>query len=194
MQSPNSITQINDFTTVPPTCSPVRCKMFCQHGFKRNSAGCEFCECRSPPAIQCPSIRCRMHCEHGFKTDANGCDTCECKQNPTCGENIVSCQKNCEFGFEVDDNNCPHCECRKYPLECGEKIASCQLRCDYGFAVDENKCPICQCKGYNVIVIDNIMDDPRPTVSGTTTISAHINGFMVVLAMLVNAAIRVMQY
>ncbi|XP_022111942.1 uncharacterized protein LOC110991088 isoform X10 [Acanthaster planci] len=78
-------------------CTPVRCRMDCQHGFKRNGNGCEICECKAsteeiPPKETpedtkvCPEPQCSQECPGGFEKDAYGCKMCDCIEITEGGE------------------------------------------------------------------------------------------------------------
>merc|ERR1712176_439194 len=57
-------------------CSNRSCRMFCKYGFKKDSNGCEICECA------CKPVMCRMRCPFGFKKNEDGCEICECNKCP----------------------------------------------------------------------------------------------------------------
>ncbi|CAD5122915.1 DgyrCDS11314 [Dimorphilus gyrociliatus] len=115
-------------------CEPVRCKMYCEFGWKRDSkSGCEICKCadscedatcpRDKFCVEsnsqvkcenCPVFRC-MACPIGqeYIRDERGCKTCQCKV--TCP--VIRCAVFCPNGYKKDKNGCNTCECEE-PKTC----------------------------------------------------------------------------
>ena len=100
--------QCVDERDVEPTCSPMMCLMYCEHGFEQDENGCDVCKCKAAPT--CSPVMCAMYCEHGFEQDQNGCDICQCKPKPTCSP--FMCMMYCEHGFKKDENGCDICFCQ----------------------------------------------------------------------------------
>lgn len=47
------------------------CRMFCEHGFKRDKNGCEYCACNNSPQ-PCPPLSCDNSCPNGYRKDYSG--------------------------------------------------------------------------------------------------------------------------
>lgn len=94
-------------------CSPRRCRMFCNYGFKKDEQGCEMCECRDEPE-GCQEMMCKMSekCEFGHLKDERGCDMCMCRSAPQgCPE--IMCTMFCETGFQKNEFGCDICRCNE---------------------------------------------------------------------------------
>src|SRR5262245_42609906 len=62
-------------------CSPPVCEIACPNGLKKNSHGCEICECAPLPSCQLPV--CEIACgPNGLQKDENGCEICACAPPP----------------------------------------------------------------------------------------------------------------
>ena len=104
----------------------------CPGGVKKDSQGCETCECDGP--VQCPTITCATTCPNGFKKDANGCDTCQCKTGPVACPSVL-CFPTCAHGSKSDENGCETCECLPPPADscvgqCGAAAGDGDCYCD----------------------------------------------------------------
>ncbi len=120
---------------IDPSCEPVTCEIFCEHGFETDASGCEICRCAEPPV--CEPVTCEIACEHGFRRDADGCEICECV-DPACAPQEVRWVGGCEPGgaFHWDGSSCVYgtgCSCEGADCdnqyfserECIEAHASC---------------------------------------------------------------------
>lgn len=52
-------------------CSQTMCRMFCDHGFRRDENGCEICKCNESPQ-SCPELNCGNACLTGYRKDYSG--------------------------------------------------------------------------------------------------------------------------
>ena len=86
----------------------VMCRMYCEHGWKKDENGCDMCECH-----ECSPIMCMMQCQYGFKKDEKGCSLCACEES--CPD--VVCKTPCPFGFRKGVNGCDTCQCKETVCE-----------------------------------------------------------------------------
>nr|AAA29193.1 antistasin [Haementeria officinalis] len=83
------------------TCSEVRCRVHCPHGFQRSRYGCEFCKCRLEPMKATCDI---SECPEGMMC-SRLTNKCDCKID-------INCRKTCPNGLKRDKLGCEYCECR----------------------------------------------------------------------------------
>ncbi|BFZ10298.1 hypothetical protein BsWGS_13337 [Bradybaena similaris] len=62
-----------DYTCGAPWCGLRPCNLICNHGYRRDAAGCGTCQCACSPSPHCPS-----DCPGGYLRDSNDCPTCDC--------------------------------------------------------------------------------------------------------------------
>ena len=91
-----------------PHCEALNCSLACSYGYKKDTLGCDMCECQ--PKHVCPVIDCDLSCQHGKVKDNDGCDLCACNLLPICPE-LTHCNKSCTYGLMKDDSNCDICQC-----------------------------------------------------------------------------------
>ena len=75
---------VTDLHAARPWCrGQPACLMACEHGFEKDTFGCNTCRCLAPPPA-CVRIACALEkpCEYGLEYDANGCRTCDCLPDP----------------------------------------------------------------------------------------------------------------
>ncbi len=130
------------------TCPPVVCAIACAHGFKKDAAGCNVCQCEDPPpACQGPNPKgCATGgCPAGQKCDLNaGCGPSACSCDAATGGWI--CTADCGGGTCVPD-----------PQACGDKT------CPTGQVCCNASCGICTPPGGACI---QIACDNRTPASG----------------------------
>ena len=93
----------------PAQCEPVRCRMYCEFGWKKNeTTGCDMCACAPRPEdtltpAQCEPVRCQMYCEFSWKkNETTGCDMCACAEKPADYCDPVTCYMACQYGWATD--------------------------------------------------------------------------------------------
>ncbi|XP_022109246.1 prestalk protein-like [Acanthaster planci] len=144
----------------PDACPDVTCRMFCLFGFKKDSNGCDICECYEPPAAHpgtCPigvlpqdmigacveSCHDDGDCTAHEKCCSNGCGhSCVNATAILCPD--FMCAIYCEYGYQLDQNGCSTCICLEEPEVCREVF--CAMHCPYGFKKLANGCPYCECQ------------------------------------------------
>ena len=132
-------------TCVPESakCAPRECPLHKLSPrcivYKKDSNGCQICDC------ECDELKqiCPVNCPNGTEiiTRPNGCKECKCRDN-ICG--LTQCDNICPYGRVKDNNGCQTCSCKPRrhvcpPVMCGEM-------CPYGTFDDTNSCPTCVCK------------------------------------------------
>ncbi|CAF0784287.1 unnamed protein product [Adineta ricciae] len=127
-------------------CSPIMCRMFCEHGFRRDKNGCEVCQCNDSPQ-SCPKLNCQNKCTSGYRKDYSNCPTCSCNdddaqkktdENNGCSP-ITTCKLSCKYGYERDFVGCQLCSCNRCPVQ------TCRMFCMYGFKKNSEGCDMCEC-------------------------------------------------
>ncbi len=130
-------------------CEPVTCDLWCEFGFKRDSAGCEYCECAG--ADECLPVLCDLYCPFGFQVDASGCEFCSCN-TLVCEPDSGAGTEACPPGFVcADDPTCDTTTGDPCPGICIDdstvpcEPVTCTLACPYGFTTNSYGCEICEC-------------------------------------------------
>ena len=106
-------------------CPEIGCELYCENGFKKDSNGCDICECIETPTECTENSDCdeNYHCELPLSCylDESGELNCPdgggiCVKNDICPE--IGCELQCDNGFKQDANGCDICECIETPTEC----------------------------------------------------------------------------
>ena len=121
----------------PPICSPIRCLLFCPHGYEKDVRGCYSCRCKP----RCRNFVCNLKCKNGYGIDEKGCSVCKCKP-ATVECPPTACTKICRNGFQVDKFGCRLCKCKM--RKCSGIV--CRKYCPFGFEKDDMGCKICRCR------------------------------------------------
>jgi len=151
-------------------CPEILCNLYCENGFKKDTNGCDTCECIENPnecrqnsdcnpgqickfetycgvgvcvdEVQCPDVMCMLACENGFKKGADGCDICECAEP----DNKCQANSDCSVG--------EYCRFETY---CGAGICTpveveCRVDSDCG---ETSACIDGECKGTGLLCDNN---------------------------------------
>ncbi|XP_071788249.1 uncharacterized protein [Asterias amurensis] len=147
--------------TCVKACEPVRCRMFCEHGFDTDNDGCEICKCKVPPG--CDEITCRINCPYGLQRDDQGCEICRCFEPrksflrtgsrtslpgvcPSLKGAVGICVSTCAVdGDCTEEQKCCSNGCA---MTCTQTCpaVTCRMACPAGYVKDSHGCDICRCK------------------------------------------------
>ncbi len=147
--------------TCVKACEPVRCRMFCEHGFGTDDDGCEICKCKVPPG--CQEITCRMSCPYGFQRDGQGCEICRCFEPrksflrmgsrtslpgvcPSMKGAVGRCVSTCSVDEDcTEEQKCCNNGCAMVCTQTCPAV-TCRMACPAGYLKDANGCDICRCR------------------------------------------------
>ncbi len=125
-------------------CEPYQCpsQQDCPLGYiiRKDSNGCDVCECKP-----CPFLGCELVCgDEGYVHDT----VTRCKQCQCCP--VQQCPNRCtEYARGPD--GCRTCQCVGAPEPCPDITLTCPLRCPGGFRKDAQGCDLCECVPFSDI-------------------------------------------
>jgi hypothetical protein len=150
-----------------PKCSPMRCKMACKNGFKKDKNGCDICSCNpsgncedsclNDPCCTCSHHNDEYHCACADLAPGSrgcffgSCSSHACLDGETCSDlfgdgRSYICKKDCPqikcargCTTVKGSDGCNTCSCT--PV-CGPV---CEKVCKNGYVLDKKGCPTCAC-------------------------------------------------
>ncbi|XP_019643332.1 PREDICTED: uncharacterized protein LOC109484493 [Branchiostoma belcheri] len=136
-------------------CKPVRCKMYCEHGFRTDKRGCEICECAKEGEGTCTDDD-GVTRKNGEKWrpsfDEDWCNSCHCENGKVACLGVVCANPDCgnEAPVKVEGQCCPVCPDEEKPQKPGDiKQGVCTTKDGQtykdGELWEEKDCTKCMC-------------------------------------------------